>query len=185
MFIGHMKAQDYIESSRAYLDYVEEHIENVRKAFDELSRACTNKMAWVADDAFWFTLKSEVERHDLSKLSKEEFCQYRDHFYPTCEKDKENSCFAEAWENHKIENPHHHEAAKSLMDVLHMIIDWMAMSYKFKDDPYDFYLKTKPNMKVPEDWHEFIEEVFQHLSEYRSKGDGKKVIINNHFGLLR
>ena len=78
-----------------------------------------------------------------AKLSKQEFCQYRDFFYPVKDSDKENSDFALAWENHKQENHHHHETAKDYNDLVHMIVDWIAMSYKFKDDPRKFYEKTK------------------------------------------
>ena len=55
-FIDRMKGQDYIDKSREYLDYLEEHLENVRQAFIELSNACDGKMMWVGDDFAWHTL---------------------------------------------------------------------------------------------------------------------------------
>ena len=168
MFIDRMRAQDYIDSSRAYLDYVEAHIEFVRKAFDELSRACEG-MWWVGDDFNWHSLRSEVIDHDLSKLSKEEFCQYRDHFYPVCEEDKANSGFHDAWENHKANNHHHWETAETYNDMIHMLIDWLAMSYKFGDHPRDYYNKNADKIKVKVVWVEDIEEIFNRLDKYREQ----------------
>ena len=169
--ITEMGAYDYIKSSRDYLDYIEEHLVNVARAFSELSDACDGKEHWVGDDCSWHELLHEIKHHDLSKLSKQEFVQYRDNFFPTNEKDKENSDFALAWENHKQENHHHHETASNYYDLVHMVVDWIAMSYKFKDDPYDFYLKTKPAMgsNITPDFHRFIDAQFKHLREYRAK----------------
>lgn len=174
MYIETMDAEKYIASSRAYLDYIEEHLSNVKKAFDELTRACEGKMHWVGDDCAWHMFRREVERHDLSKLSKEEFCQYRDNFFPTCDADKQSSGYAEAWENHKKENHHHHETAEHYGDLTHMIIDWMAMGYKFKNCPYKYYKKIKHELNFKDEWHEYIEEVFSYLLDYRNRINKKR-----------
>ena len=107
-FIMRMKGEDYIQSTRKYLDYLQEHLANVSKAFSELSEACDGKEHWVGDDCAWHTLHNEVVHHDLSKFTKEEFIQYRDNFFPVNDTDKKNSSFELAWENHKQENHHHH-----------------------------------------------------------------------------
>ena len=167
-FIKEMDGQRYIDKTREYLDYLEEHLNNVAKAFNELSEACIHE-AWVYDDYNWHTFKDEVEAHDLSKFSKEEFVQYRANFYPVSPRDAKNSCFDAAWENHKKENHHHHETCENRMDIVHMVIDWMAMSYKFKDNPRDFYNKTKPSMDFDEEQHAYVSKLFDHLEEYRSK----------------
>ena len=186
MFIdkNEMLANKYIATTRAYLDYVEEHIENIRIAFDELSRACDGKMHWVGDDCAWFTMRADVRTHDLSKFSKEEFVQYRDHFYPVSEKDKENSHFAEAWENHKQCNHHHHETVGNFHDVYHMVIDWVAMSYKFGDNPRDFYEKTKPKMggNITGEMHQEINLMFDCLEAYRHQ---RKSILERVFCKLK
>lgn len=166
-----MKAYAYIKASREYLDYIEEHLINVAKAFSELSDACDGKEHWVGDDYSWHTILHDVTQHDLSKLSKEEFVQYRDYFFPVNSSDKENSGFDLAWENHKQENHHHHETASGYHDLVHMIVDWISMSYKFKDDPRKFYEKTKPSMgeNITPEFHEFISRQFDHLESYRGK----------------
>ncbi len=170
-FIKRMKGEDYIESTRLYLDYLQEHLDNVAKAFSELSEACDGKEYWVSDDSAWNTLRYDVVHHDISKFTKEEFTQYRDNFFAVNDLDKENSCFSAAWENHKKENSHHHETAENLNDLVHMIIDWVAMSYKFKDDARAFYEKSKPIMgkNITDDFHEFIARQFDHLESHREK----------------
>lgn len=167
-FIWRMKGQDYIDKTREYLDYIEDHLINVAKAFSELSDACDGKEHWVGDDCAWHGLKHEIEQHDLSKLTKEEFVQYRDNFFPVCDSDKENSDFGNAWENHKEKNHHHHETAKNYFDLVHMVVDWVAMSYKFKGNPRDFYEKTKPTMNLKPEFHDFISKQFDHLEAYRA-----------------
>ena len=167
LFIERMKGMDYIDSSRRYLDYLEEHLNNVSKAFDELSRAASGKEYWVGDDYEWHCFKSDVENHDLSKFTKYEFCQYRDHFFPVSDYDKANSGFSEAWEHHKSANHHHHETVENFMDLVHMVIDWMAMSYKFGGHPREYYQKIKHTMKFDQKYHDFIEKHFSYIDEYR------------------
>lgn len=168
-YIERMDGQDYIESTRKYLDYMEEHLNNIAKAFDELTEACNGKEAWVGDDYEWWTFKAEVQAHDLSKFSKEEFTQYRANFFPVNDEDKKSSCFDDAWENHKNKNHHHHETMEHFMDVVHMVIDWMAVSYKFGDTPRDFYNKTKPAINIGKDHHAYIDRLLTHLESYRAR----------------
>ena len=167
-FIKRMNGQDYIDATRKYLDYLEEHLDNVAKAFSELSEACNGKEQWVGDDFTWWAFKAEVEAHDLSKFGKEEFVQYRDNFFSVCDEDQLNSGFDLAWGNHKEKNHHHHESAEHYMDIVHMVIDWMAMSYKFGGNPRDFYKKTKPRMDIEVKYHDYIDKLFFYLEEYRA-----------------
>lgn len=167
-----MKASDYIESTQNYLDYLKEHIENVRRAFQELSEACDGKDFWVADDFAWHTIRGEVINHDLSKLTKNEFIQYRDFFYPVCESDKVNSDFGNAWENHKSMNPHHHESIRNDFDIVHMVIDWTAMSYKFGGSPLAYFRKEKHKMNLTDDQFKYTEKLLGHLEDHRAKNNG-------------
>lgn len=172
-YIDRMDAQDYIDSTRKYLDYVERHLQNVAKAFSELTDACDGKEHWVGDDFTWYTFRREVEMHDLSKLSKNELVQYRDYFYPVKELDKTNSDFFKAWEHHKKENHHHHETVKNYMDVVHMVIDYMAMSYEFGGCPFDYYKSIKHKIRFKSEFHDYAEKLFKHLIEYRKTKGGK------------
>lgn len=165
-FIDRMKGQDYIDKTRAYLDYLEEHIEYVRKAFIELSKACDG-MAWVGDDCSWHTLRAEVMAHDLSKFSAAEFVQYRDTFFPATEADRVNNGFDAAWEHHKLMNHHHNETVENYNDLIHMIIDWTAMGYKFGDTAESFYDKHKYEMGLSKVYETFIRKIFHRIKIYR------------------
>lgn len=166
-FIDRMKGQDYIEATRKYLNYIEEHLENVRLAFDELSRACDG-MWWVGDDCCWHGMRQDVIDHDLSKFTVQEFVQYRDFFYPVCEKDKESCGMDAAWEHHKRMNHHHHETVTTYEDMVHMVIDWTAMGYKFGDTAQSFYEKNAEKIKLPENLKRDMFEIFERLAAYRA-----------------
>ena len=163
-FISKMKGADYIEKIREYLDYLEEHLENVRKAFCELSVICDG-MWWVVDDMSWHTLRNEVEWHDVSKFSKEEFAQYRAHFFPVSDEDKRSSGMLDAWEHHKQENPHHHETVRHRLDVIHMIIDWTAMGYKFGDTAQQYYEKHQHKISLTDDQVATMYDMFDRIRE--------------------
>lgn len=165
-YIDRMKGQDYIDKTRAYLDYLEEHLNNVQFAFTEVSDACDG-MFWVGDDYSWHTLRADVMAHDLSKFGKEEFVQYRDSFFPVNDEDKKSSGFDAAWENHKGQNPHHHETAKNYLDLVHMVIDWTAMGYKFGDTAKDYYERTKDKMNLSPEHEAFIYEIFDRIEKHR------------------
>ena len=159
-----MEAQKLIQKTREYLDYVEEHIENVRKAFIAVSDAC-NGMAWVGDDNSWHTVRRDVELHDISKLSANEFTQYRNKFYPVEGEEVDEEEFDLAWQMHKQCNPHHHEVAKDWSDIVHMVIDWTAMGYKFGDTAQAYYEANKERIKLAPDHVAFMYEIFDKIAE--------------------
>ena len=161
-FIDKMKGQDYIDKTREYLNYLENHLENVKRAFAEISDSCKD-MPWVVDDYSWHSLRVQVINHDLSKFSKEEFIQYRDSFFPVNEDDKKNSGMKDAWENHKQKNHHHHETAEDYLDIVHMVIDWTAMGFKFGDTAQQYYEANQDKIKLSENHKEFIYEIFERL----------------------
>lgn len=161
-FINRMDGQDYIEKTREYLDYIEDHLNNVKRAFTEISNACEG-MWWVGDDCSWHTLRRRVEMHDLSKLSKKEFVQYRDFFYPAKAADKKNSGMDAAWENHKQQNTHHHESVEDNLDVVHMVIDWTAMGYKFGGTAQQYYEANREKINLSDEHVKFMYEIFDRI----------------------
>ena len=171
-FINRMVGQDYIDKIREYLDYVEEHLENVRLAFIELSNACEG-MWWVSDDMSWHNLRMDVEWHDVSKLSQAELVPYSDEFYPTEHEPMEwpDNGFAKAWEHHKRNNNHHHESLKDDLDVVHMVIDWTAMGYKFGDTAQSYYEANKDKIELADGQVELIYEIFDRVNKYSVKAD--------------
>ena len=173
----------YTEACDKYIDYVTEHIANVKKSYFLLFE--DNK--FILDDytdeqmaEILSALKEEIENHDASKFSDDEFYGYRAYFDPT-DKEKEmmndndyykkvEDDFEEAWKHHYTHNPHHplfwkltdieeydrgipsvytvREFMKdpedmTLVEILHMICDWNAMSIKFNSKVITWYLSDE------------------------------------------
>jgi hypothetical protein len=168
-YIDSMSAQAYIDKTREYLNYLEEHIEYTRKAFIEVSDACDG-MQWVGDDYAWHTVRSEVMAHDLSKLGAEELVQYRDSFYPVDGQDElaATAGFNKAWEHHKKENHHHHETVEHYLDLVHMVIDWTAMGYKFGDTAQSYYEAQQDKMNFSPEQVEYLYQLFHRIKLFRS-----------------
>ena len=178
MFIEHdqMIGQHYIDQTRAYLDYLEEHFTNIRKAFQAISEAC-NGMVWVGDDRTWHTLRHEVCWHDVSKFSMEEFTQYRAKFFPTGYETQDiASNFDIAWEHHYSFNEHHAEFINALSDevitakpglveryLVHMVVDWTAMGYKFGDTAQNYYEANRTKTNLLPQHEKFIYTIFERL----------------------
>lgn len=96
-----MNTLEIIQKTREYLDYLEDHINNVNRAWQELQDKCKD-MRFIYDDYVYFSIGDAVVNHDMSKLSKEEFIQYRIEFFPSDDENKklQYSEFDLAWENH-------------------------------------------------------------------------------------
>jgi hypothetical protein len=146
-----------IRKTRAYLDYLEEHYNNVQRAWDLIKEKCKD-MRFIYDDFYYHQIDARVKNHDDSKLSKLEFCQYREFFYPVNEMEKKNSGFKEAWDNHIILNAHHWENWAKNPDLTHKeifvvenIIDLVAMGFRFQDNAKDYFVKNKLDNEWP-DW---------------------------------
>jgi len=163
-YINKMRGQDYIDKTRDYLDYLEEHLNNVMRAFNEICSAC-NGMAWFGDDYTWFNFRTEVENHDLSKFSAKEFTQYRSCFFPLAGESVDKELFYKSWDHHKQENRHHHEVAKTTTDIVHMIIEWTAMGYKFGGTAQQYYEENETNIKLNSNLKEFMYEIFNKIHE--------------------
>ncbi len=161
-----------IKKTREYLDYLEEHYNNVQKAWELIKDKC-NGMFFIHDDFRYYAIEEYVKNHDNSKLSVEEFVQYRMYFYPVDDKEKEKSNFSDAWENHKKLNNHHWQNWTKTWDkhhyseifLIHNIIDWIAMSFKFGDTAKNYYEKNKHEINFP-DWAEKeAYEIFERIEK--------------------
>lgn len=175
-----MRTIEVVKKTREYLDYIEEHIENVSTAWDILCQNCQD-MRFIYDDYVYSEIATNIGLHDISKLSKEEFVGYRQFFYPvdkTIEKDKD--VFNLSWEHHKDKNNHHWETWTSKkfyspydaeIYCVEMVCDWIAMGIKFGDTAKDYYEKNKGEIKLPEWAVKFIYEIFERV--YNEDGSFK------------
>ena len=147
-----------------YLDYINEHIQNVVLMFNrDFYPFLANEDKIIPNEYFnkdefkaaIEELAGEINNHDASKYSEEEFSAYRRHFHPTkaeeAEEDQQTQRdeFEAAWEHHYTSNPHHPQywlnkdtgvsTDMSLRAIIEMICDWNAMSYKFHQNTIDWY----------------------------------------------
>ena len=129
-----------------YMDYIEEHIGNVNKAYRLLQ-----------DDLFKrFNLNPRemdrrIDTHDSSKYTSLEFSGYRQYFYPDTGEVKNKELFDYAWKQHYTVNDHHpehwkyHDTLVEMQDsaIAEMFCDWLAMSMKFHTVPSQWYNDQK------------------------------------------
>lgn len=150
-----------------YLNYINEHRNNVKIAFNNLFISRINEFESLNSNLFTFDelksaveelSKERIENHDLSKYSEEEFEPYRAKYYAT---EKELSGLTDedkqlidnnadiAYEHHYKNNPHHPKywiddktkkpTDMDILSIVEMICDWEAMSIKFGSSTLDWY----------------------------------------------
>jgi len=165
------KMQQKLKATRHYLDYVEEHYNNVQTAWFLLQEKCKDMM-FVSDKFYFDILSKMIIDHDLSKLSWEEFVQYREKFYSIDIQEENSNRFSYAWEHHKKSNEHHWQNWTSneygdpfirVLHCVHMFIDWMAMSIKFGDTAREYYEKNKDKIDLPDYSVELINRIFDRV----------------------
>ena len=184
-----------------YRKYIHEHINNVKtawknmnsdKGFKNIANECIQIMqsqGYIGSNIdFVFVnlvnaVNFQVESHDLSKFSDEEFEPYRKNFYPLDDKEKEDNAqdFEKAWEHHYTNNSHHWNwwakndiNSMPLTFVIEMCCDWIAMSMKFpKQNALEWY-KDQKNIKLGKKQKECMIKI---LTWYYSvyKTDGSKI----------
>ena len=154
---------------KQYKNYIDDHKIKVELAFDEMT-SCPD-LDWIdwGKDDLAFKLRERVEKHDNSKYSPEEFDAYRKNFYPIDEIEKalNKEDFEKAWEHHWKNNRHHWEARQrdtvftqeQELDCLENVLDWMAMGYKFKDRPYQYYSKHAAEINLPNVQRQYIKKI--------------------------
>ena len=151
-----------IEKTRAYLDYLERHYNNVQKAWQLINDKCPKEdFRFLQEEEMWQAINLDVINHDESKLSKEEFTAYRKWFFPINEEEKDKKAFDLAWAHHKKHNLHHWQHWTQLpyteregeVYLVSNVIDWVAMSMEFGGTAKEYYDNNKDKIKIPE-WAE-------------------------------
>ena len=154
---------------REYCDYIDEHLNNVARAWMIFQVACKD-MNGIYDDHLFFVIDGLIKEHDVSKLSPEEFIQYQRNFHPVGKRDSDG--FDSAWEHHQRYNPHHWQNWTKISTAspnelaCHcacMVIDWMAMGLKFGDTAEEYYETLKELIDLPEWAVKFVGEIFERL----------------------
>ena len=165
-----------------YQVYINEHIENVTRAWQNMKSIPSLKdlimKIWDKDtssidiESIYNTTESNIQVHDASKRGPDEFEYYRRNFYPVNDKEKEDNLqnFEKAWEHHYTNNMHHwdwwaisgNKEKMPLPFVLEMCCDWIAMSMKYnKEDAIGWYKTNKRQIKLGKKQKLMAESVLQ------------------------
>ena len=150
-----------IQKRQEYLNYIEEHINNVKKAWANLISitAIQSFLAGFDNSRQLIAITADnIKVHDKSKYSEEEFEPYRRHFHSVNEKEKEESTFdyGIAWQHHKDNNKHHWEywSERHIVNdmpwqyVVEMFCDHAAMSIKFGGTALEWFNEQLANKKI-------------------------------------
>lgn len=168
--------KDQKAREKEYKEYVDEHVSNVKTAW-ELMKSSTDTMNYInsIDDSVFIIVDNLISAHDMSKYGIDEWEPYRKNFYPIDEDEKEEniSDFEKAWEHHYMNNLHHWDywARTNSIDrmpfefVIEMCCDWIAMSIKFGGTAYSWYKKQKDIVlgKKQKEWVENILKKFYNI----------------------
>ena len=156
-----------------YSKYIIDHVENVKKAYNWL----------VEKEIVSNQLMTQMNLHDISKWSREEFDAYDNYFYGK-RTEKVKTEFNYAWLHHIHNNPHHwqhwvlvndEDGTKALEIpreyVIEMICDWWSFSHKTGNlyEIFDWYKSHKKNMILHENTKKLVEELLDRIKEELNK----------------
>lgn len=172
-----MELQEMVKAKELeYTQYIDNHRNNVQKAWDELKNNdrvidYIVKNADTKPSNFLSLLDAYIAAHDKSKYGKEEFDAYRKWFYPVSEEEKQSAKeeFDLAWKHHYKRNMHHwdwwHESnlpqVMPFNFVVEMICDWMAMGYQFNNTAKSWYYENKNEIHLGERQTKWVEDILE------------------------
>ena len=160
-----------------YKNYVDNHIENVIKAYNWL---CENTdivfNACPRLGVYKDFLDDLIKNHDSSKFSDEEFIPYAKYFYGN-----EHSCeitenFEKAWKHHYQKNEHHPEhwvfGKDVILDmpiyyIIEMICDWWSFSFDKSNlyEIFDYYDKAKDDKPLSKNTKYQVESILDTIED--------------------
>lgn len=92
-----------LQMKNEYDNYLYNHINNVKRGFSWICKYAPEIVADVNTN----DLYSQLEKHDMSKYSEEEYLPYALYFYGEDKTDEIKQEFDAAWLHHQHCNPHH------------------------------------------------------------------------------
>lgn len=171
-----------------YNEYLDNHIGGVKRSYQEILRPYI-----MSSKTLTLELMNELDRqidsHDQSKYSEEEWEPYLDHFYPTNtteytkDDDQNSKAYDLAWLHHQKNNSHHWQYWILVKDspkdgnkyvpiemdtfaVYEMLCDWSSFQYTRPGSTANqWYKDNKDNMILHDNTRELIEEVLKDLPE--------------------
>lgn len=167
-------SDDVYYQKAQYNKYLSEHIGGVLKAYNFLCKY------GILD--YDVNMVAQLQNHDKSKYSVEEFDAYRERFYGKNKNKREDSVdFKYAWLHHQHNNPHHwqhwclkEDDSKDLEAlempynyIIEMICDWWSFSINRQelDEIFGWYDKNKNKIILHKNTRKQIEEILDKLKE--------------------
>ena len=163
------------EHLKKYDEYLNKHIGGVQQAFDWINK---NIPDLINDKDEYEALKKQINEHDASKYSKEEYEPYA--LYFNVDKEKYLDEFNIAWNHHQKRNPHHWQYWMLREDdgdfillempknyVIEMICDWLAFSIVKNDlsEIQKFYETNKNRMELNPKTRKYVEDILLKIKE--------------------
>ena len=165
--------------SAKYDLYLQDHVTNVKKAFDWLV-----DHGLVEECAIGVT-KALIGHHDSSKRDMQEYDAYDDYFYgPTRDSDVKEA-FDYAWLHHIHNNPHHWQYWVLMEDdspqvkglempieyVYEMFCDWWSFSWAKGDlnEIFDWYVKHEKKMVLHYNTKRIVENLIDQVFDILKK----------------
>ena len=153
----------------AYLKYIDEHRNQVYGAFRRHGQHICLCLSLIG--LSYHELRNRISKHDLSKYGIEEFAAYRNTFYPKENEEKDAVGFAKAWKHHYTVNDHHWEhwiengkpKEMAPLAIAEMILDWEAMSVRFKNNPIDWYRSRRNSINLGKRTRNLVEKILTSL----------------------
>ena len=153
--------------STEYSNYIVTHVENVKKAYN-----------WLKDHKIISEeLTSQIDSHDLSKYSAEEYEAYDNYFYGK-QTEKAKADFNYAWLHHIHNNPHHWQHWVLINDddgtyalempkeyVIEMLSDWWAFSHQSGNlyEIFDWYKEHTKKMILHNNTKKLVEDILNKI----------------------
>ena len=160
--------------SAEYSKYIVTHVENVKKAYN-----------WLKDHKMISAeLASQIDSHDLSKYSAEEYEAYDNYFYSK-QTEKVKTDFNYAWLHHIHNNPHHWQHWVLINDddgayalempkeyVIEMLSDWWAFSHESGNlyEIFDWYKEHTKKMILHKNTKKLVEDILDKIKAELDKG---------------
>lgn len=136
------------KEDKAYLDYINEHVKNVRDTFEKYGKYLLDVFDYPYDQ-----VAERIKVHDETKFHDSEFYAYRQYYNPRPNCKPRQDLLDRAWEHHYQNNDHHPEywvvegvitkyiRPMTPAAIAEMFFDWAAMGVKFHSRPDIWYNK--------------------------------------------
>jgi len=161
-------AIEKINKTREYLDSIEKHILNVKKAFEIVKNKCSDLP--FMDNLFLHHLNIEVRCQDSTKLSEDVFIKDRQTLYPTSYEnfpdiiDNLNEIdyhYTKVWPKTCEKHPKSKDMYK--LYCTHMVINWMAKGFESNESIQEYYLRNQSEIEIPTYAKKFVDELIFHI----------------------